>query len=78
MFAHWRKKPRARRQSDLRGTKVPECPIGRNVHAVLGTELGAAEAAMLDRMASTTVADLANETRKRIAQQKAGINETRA
>lgn len=48
----------------------PECPIGRNVHAVLGTELDAAEQAMLDRLASTTLADLVDATRERIAQQE--------
>ena len=35
----------------------PECPIGRNVHAVLGAELEAAETAMLERLASTTLAE---------------------
>jgi len=48
----------------------PECPIGRNVHAVLGAELDAAERAMLDRLASTTLADLADETRRLIAKQE--------
>lgn len=48
----------------------PECPIGRNVHAVLGAELEAAEQVMMDRLASTTLADLANETRGLIAQQE--------
>lgn len=48
----------------------PECPIGRNVHAVLGMELDAAEQAMLDHLASTTLADLADATRERIAQQE--------
>ena len=48
----------------------PECPIGRNVHAVLGAELEAAEQAMMDRLASTTLADLADETRGLIAQQE--------
>lgn len=47
-----------------------ECPIGRNVHAVLGTELDAAEQAMLDHLDSTTLADLADATRERIAQQE--------
>lgn len=47
----------------------PECPIGRNVHAVLGAELEAAETAMLERLASTTLADLANETRALIERQ---------
>lgn len=48
----------------------PECPIGRNVHAVLGKELNAAEQAMLERLDSTTLADLADTTRGRIAQQE--------
>lgn len=48
----------------------PECPIGRNVHAVLGTELDAAEQAMLDRLASITLTDLADKTRGLIAQQQ--------
>jgi Rrf2 family protein len=48
----------------------PECPIGRNVHAVLGAELDAAEQAMLDRLASTTLANLADATRERIARQE--------
>ena len=48
----------------------PECPIGRNVHAVLGMELDAAEQAMLDRLASTTLANLADATRERIARQE--------
>lgn len=48
----------------------PECPIGRNVHAVLGKELNAAEQAMLERLDSTTLADLADTTRERIAQQE--------
>ncbi|OUO89939.1 transcriptional regulator [Gordonibacter sp. An230] len=50
----------------------PECPIGRNVHAVLGAELEAAETAMLERLASTTLADLADETRELIQQQEQG------
>ena len=49
---------------------ILECPIGRNVHAVLGAELEAAERAMLDRLASTTLADLADETRGLIAKQE--------
>ena len=48
----------------------PECPIGRNVHAVLGAELDAAEQAMLDRLASTTLANLADATRERISRQE--------
>lgn len=48
----------------------PECPIGRNVHAVLGAELEAAERAMLDRLASTTLADLTNKTQDLITKQE--------
>lgn len=47
-----------------------ECPVGRNVHAVLGTELDAAEQALLCRLASTTLANLADATRERIARQE--------
>lgn len=46
-----------------------ECPVGRNVHAVLGAELDTAEQAMLDHLASITLADLARVTRERMAQQ---------
>ena len=48
----------------------PECPVGRNVHAVLGAKLDAAERAMLNSLASTTLADLADETRGLIARQE--------
>lgn len=48
----------------------PERPIGRNVRAVLGTELDAAEQAMLGHLASTTLADLADATRERIVRQE--------
>lgn len=50
----------------------PECPVGRNVHTVLGAELDAAETAMLERLASTTLADLADKTRELIQQQEQG------
>ena len=48
----------------------PACPIGRNVHAVLGVELAESERAMLERLESTTLADLADKTRGLIAQQQ--------
>ena len=34
------------------------CPVGRDVHAVLGRSFAAAERAMLDALAGTTLADL--------------------
>lgn len=35
-----------------------DCPVGRNVHAVLDEELAAAQAALEGRLAQTTLADL--------------------
>ena len=48
----------------------PACPISRNVHAVLGVKLAESERAMLERLESTTLADLADKTRGLIAQQQ--------
>jgi len=53
-------------------TPAPSAPIGRNVHAVLGAELEAAELSMLGSLASTTLADLADETRELMARQEQG------
>lgn len=36
----------------------PACPVGRNVHAVLDGELDAAQKALENRLAQTTLADL--------------------
>ena len=39
----------------------PECPVGRNVHAVLDLRLFAIQQAMRDQMASVTLQDLIND-----------------
>lgn len=49
----------------------PECPVGRNVHAVLDGELAAAQQALEDRLAQTTLADLLARTDTLIAEQEA-------
>lgn len=45
----------------------PECPVGRNVHAVLGKSLAAVDDAMEAQLADTTLADLMDATTKREA-----------
>jgi len=45
----------------------PECPVGRNVHAVLGKSLAAVDNAMEAQLAATTLADLMDATTKREA-----------
>ena len=49
----------------------PECPVGRNVHAVLDGELAAAQQALEDRLAQTTLDDLLARTDALIAEQEA-------
>lgn len=49
----------------------PECPVGRNVHAVLDGELAAAQQALEDRLAQTTLADLLARTDALISEQEA-------
>lgn len=44
-----------------------ECPVGSNIHAVLGARLDETAAAMEAQLASVTLADLAADTRERIA-----------
>lgn len=43
---------------DFHSTPNPACPVGRNVHAVLDTELSAAQAALEERLEQTSLADL--------------------
>ena len=45
----------------------PECPVGRNVRAVLGKSLAAVDDAMEAQLAATTLADLMDATTKREA-----------
>ena len=48
-----------------------QCPVGRNVHAVLGGKLDEADQAMEARLASVTLQDIADETRERMKAQDA-------
>ena len=43
----------------------PQCPVGRNIHAVLDGRLAAIQAAMEQEMAGTTLAQLVEETQAR-------------
>ena len=45
----------------------PECPVGSNIHAVLGTRLEDTSSAMEAQLASVTIQDLVDDTNKRIA-----------
>lgn len=48
----------------------PICPVGRNIHAVLDGELAAAQQALEDRLAQTTLADLLARTEQLIDEQE--------
>ena len=48
----------------------PSCPVGRNIHAVLDDELDAAQRALEDRLAQTTLADLLARTGALVEQQE--------
>ena len=48
----------------------PACPVGRNIHAVLDDELDAAQRALEDRLAQTTLADLLERTDALVEQQE--------
>lgn len=50
---------------------IIQCPVGRNVHAVLGGKLDEADQAMEARLASVTLQDIADETRERMKAQDA-------
>lgn len=43
---------------DFHESPNPACPVGRSIHSVLDGELAAAEQALEDRLATTTIADL--------------------
>lgn len=47
----------------------PDCPVGRNVHAVLDDKLTAAARAMAASLAATTLADLLTDLNTRLAAQ---------
>lgn len=47
-----------------------QCPVGRNVHAVLDGKLSEAQRALEDQLARTTIADLGGDVERRIAAQE--------
>ena len=44
----------------------PECPVGRNIHQVLGYRLTEAQKAMEDQLKSTTLADIVKDTEQAV------------
>ena len=48
----------------------PQCPVGRNVHAVLDNRLDAVRASMMDSLRAVTLRDLLEDTRAHIEQQQ--------
>ena len=50
----------------------PNCPVGRNVHALLDDKLADAKNAMLESLSKTTLADLAKDMKILIKEQEAG------
>ena len=49
----------------------PDCPVGRNIHKVLDRHLMDAQKAMEDRLKSTTLADIAEDTRQAVSKESA-------
>lgn len=47
-----------------------ECPVGRNVHAVLDEELAQAQKALEDRLAQTSLADLDARLERLVAEEQ--------
>ena len=45
----------------------PDCPVGRNIHQVLGHRLTEAEKAMEDKLRSTTLADIVEDTKRAVS-----------
>ena len=50
----------------------PECPVGRNIHKVLGYRLIEAQKAMEDRLKATTLADIVEDTKQAINDESKG------
>ena len=48
----------------------PDCPVGSNIHVVLGSRLHDTSSAMEAQLAETTIQDLADDTNKRIEAKK--------
>ena len=45
----------------------PDCPVGRNIHQVLGHRLTEAEKAMEDKLRATTLADIVEDTKRAVS-----------
>lgn len=55
---------------DFHADPNSDCPVGRNIHAVLDPELDAAQKALEERLAQTTIADLGKAVNERVAEQE--------
>lgn len=49
----------------------PNCPVGRNIHAVLGEHLQAVDDAVVAKLSAVTLQSLLDETNEKIAEQSA-------
>lgn len=47
-----------------------QCPVGRNIHAVLDGKLAEAQGALEDQLAGTTIAELAASVERRVGEQE--------
>ena len=47
----------------------PDCPVGRNIHQVLGYRLEEARKAMEEQLKSTTLADIVEDTKEAIGKE---------
>ena len=52
----------------------PECPVGRNIHAVLDQRLMDAQRAMEEKLRSTTLEEIAEDTRRAVLNEKKSQN----
>ena len=50
----------------------PKCPVGRNIRAVLESRIDAAQRALEQELAETTIADLAGDVDRRERRRRAG------
>lgn len=51
----------------------PVCPVGNNILGVLNVRLDAAEQALQDKLAKTTIADVATDIRRELATSRSGL-----
>ena len=50
----------------------PKCPVGRNIQSVLRARIDAAERALQEELAGTTIAELAGDVGRRVRRQGSG------